>query len=96
MGVELWYIHVLLYQLWKYSCIIGEPLGGVYDNSYFGATIHALIELWVHKAVVTYTVENVGGGIGQDPATEATYLGLNQPPFSSSVGNEVKNLGDSK
>ena len=33
------------------------------------------------KAVVTYTVENVGGGIGQGPATEVTYLGLNQPPF---------------
>ena len=48
------------------------------------------------KAVVTYTVENVGGGIGQGPATEVTYLGLNQPPFFSSVGNEMKNLGDSK
>ena len=47
------------------------------------------------KAVVTYTVEIVGGSIGQGPATEVTYLGLNQPPFFSSVGNEVKNLGNS-
>ena len=24
-------------------------------------------------------MENVGGGIGQDPVTEVTHLGLNQP-----------------
>lgn len=31
------------------------------------------------KAVI-YTMENVGGGIGQDSATEVAHLGLNQPP----------------
>ena len=39
---------------------------------YFCATIHALFE---YKGLhVTYTVENVGGCIGQDPATEVTHL----------------------
>ena len=39
---------------------------------YFCATIHALFE---YKGLhVTYTVENVGGGIGHDPATEVTHL----------------------
>ena len=37
------------------------------------------------KAVV-YTVVKVGGGTGQDPATEVTHLRLNQPPVFS---NEV-------
>ena len=37
-----------------------------------------------------YTVKNVGGGIGQDPATKVTHLRLNQPPVSSS---EVAYLG---
>ena len=36
------------------------------------------------RAVIS-TVENVGGGIGQDPATEVTHVGLNQPPVFSSV-----------
>jgi len=31
------------------------------------------------KAVI-YIVVKVGGGIGQDPATEVTHLRLNQPP----------------
>ena len=30
-------------------------------------------------------MEDVGSGIGQDPATEVTHLGLNQPPFFSSA-----------
>ena len=34
---------------------------------------------------VIYTVVKVGGGIGQDPATEVTHLRLNQPPVFSSV-----------
>jgi len=46
---------------------------------FFCGTIHALFELWVHKGCNLYTVENVGGGIGQDPATEVTHLGLNEP-----------------
>ena len=29
-----------------------------------------------YTKAVTYTVENVGGGIGQDPATEVANLGL--------------------
>jgi len=41
------------------------------------------------KAVI-YTV---GGGIGQDPATEVTYLRLNQPPVFSSVNLTLQNLG---
>ena len=36
------------------------------------------------KAVI-YTVVKVGGGIGQDPATEVTHLRLNQPPVFSSA-----------
>ena len=35
------------------------------------------------KAVIS-TVESVGGGIGQDPATKVTHVGLNQPPVFSS------------
>ena len=38
------------------------------------------------KAVI-YTVVKVGGGTGQDPATEVTHLRLNQPPVFSSVYN---------
>ena len=38
--------------------------------------------------ILQYTVEEVGGGIGQDPATEVTHLGLNQPAvFSSNPTN---------
>ena len=37
------------------------------------------------KAAI-YTVVKVGGGTGQDPATEVTHLRLNQPPVSSSAG----------
>ena len=36
------------------------------------------------KAVI-YTVVKVGGGTGQDLATEVTHLRLNQPPVFSSV-----------
>ena len=33
-----------------------------------------------------YTKVKVGGGTGQDPATEVTHLRLNQPPvFSSAI-----------
>ena len=37
------------------------------------------------KDACNSTVENVGGGIGQDPATEVTHLELNQPPVSFPV-----------
>ena len=30
-------------------------------------------------------LENVGGGIGQDPATKVTHLGLNLPPVFAGV-----------
>ena len=43
------------------------------------------------KAVI-YTVVKVGGGIGQDPATEVTHLRLNQPPVFSSVVLSVSSL----
>ena len=36
------------------------------------------------KAVI-YTVVKMGGGTGQDPATEVTHLRLNLPPVFSSV-----------
>jgi len=36
------------------------------------------------KAVI-YTVVKVGGGTGQDSATEVAHLRLNQPPVFSSV-----------
>ena len=49
----------------------------------FCTTIHTLLELEYTKAAI-YTVENVGGGIGQDSVTEVTHLGLNQPPVLSS------------
>ena len=38
-----------------------------------------------YTKVVIYTVVKVGGGIGQDPATEVTHLRLNQPPVFSSI-----------
>ena len=44
------------------------------------------------KAVI-YTVVKVGGGIGQDPATEVTNLRLNQPPAFSSVQYVASPLG---
>ena len=47
------------------------------------------------KAVI-YTVVKVGGGTGQDPATEVTHLRLNQPPVFSSVMSElVMSVGQS-
>ena len=41
-----------------------------------------ILSLSKQLKAVTYTVENVEGGIGQDLATEMTLLGhgLNQPP----------------
>ena len=38
---------------------------------------------------VIYTVVKVGGGTGQDPATEVTHLRLNQPPVFSSESTSV-------
>ena len=38
------------------------------------ATIHALFEYKGLHVTYIYTVENVGGCIGQDPATEVTHL----------------------
>ena len=53
-----------------------EFLGGVYvllcNYSSFIGTLNT-----------QYNLENVGGSIGQDPATEMTHFGLNQPPVSS-------------
>ena len=44
------------------------------------------------KAVI-YTVVKVGGGIGQDPATEVTHVGLNQPPVFSLLSQTQGLLG---
>ena len=41
------------------------------------------------RAVIS-TVENVGGGIGQDPATEVTHVGLNQPLATGQHSVELK------
>ena len=38
----------------------------------------------VYVILCNYSCQPVGGGIGQCPATEVTYLGLNQPPVFSS------------
>ena len=43
------------------------------------------------KAVID-TVVKVGGGIGQDPATEVTHLRLNQPPVFTSVASSICTL----
>jgi len=51
-----------------------EHLGGVHVLLCNCVTIYVLL---------CNTVENVIGG-SQDPATEVTYLGLNQPPVFSS------------
>ena len=55
-----------------------EPLGDVYDNTF----VQLFMPFWnfEYTKAVIYTVENVGGGIGQDLATEVTHLMLNQPP----------------
>ena len=42
---------------------------------YCYTSICALLELWMHKSL--YTVVNMGGGMGQGPATELTHLRLN-------------------
>ena len=68
-------IPVLSDELWKYSCTIGEYLS-------------TFVQLFMHfeyTKAVTYTAENVGVDIGQDPATEVAHLGLNQPPVFSSA-----------
>ena len=44
----------------------------------YSCLIGTLIEYT--KAAIYIYCENVGGGIGQGPATEVTHLGLNQPP----------------
>ena len=62
--MELRYIHVVLDEL-KYSCTIGESLGGLYV---FWCNYSCLIEYT--KAATYIYCDNVGGGIGQDPATE--------------------------
>ena len=43
-GVEFRYIFI---ELWKYSCIIGEPLGSVYDNIF--------VQLFMPYLTVEYT-----------------------------------------
>ena len=52
---------------------IGKLLGGTF------------VQLFMPYWNFEYTLENVGSGIGQDPATEVTHLGLNKPPVFSSV-----------
>ena len=59
-------IHVLWVNLWV-----------VFINSFVQLFMPYLN--FEYTKVVTCTVENIGNGIGQDPATEVTHLGLNQP-----------------
>ena len=55
-----------------------EPLDGVY-------VFMCNYSCFEYRKAVIYTVVKVGGGTGQDPATEVTHLRLNQPPVFSSV-----------
>ena len=54
-----------------------EPLDGVYVIL---CTLFMPYWNFEYTKAVIYTVVKVGGGIGQDPATEVTHLRLNQPP----------------
>ena len=71
-------------ELWLYSCIIGYTLKIFmrYIGKLLGGTF---VQLFMPYWNFEYTLENVGSGIGQDPATEVTHLGLNKPPVFSSV-----------
>ena len=46
----------------------------------------------VYVILCNYSCQPVGGGIGQCPATEVTYLGLNQPPVFSSIYTHSSSL----
>lgn len=63
--------------LWMNSKNI-EPLCGV--NVLWCNYLCLIGTLSTHKGLI-HTVENVGSGIGHDPATEVTQLKLNQLPF---------------
>ena len=53
---------------------------------YFYTSIHALLELWVHRSCNSTRGKSGRWYMGHCPATEVTHLGLNQPPvFSSAV-----------
>ena len=56
----------------KYSCTNWLTFG----QYLFYESIHAISELGVQDVTLPYTVVKVGGGIGQDLATEVTHLGL--------------------
>ena len=43
------------------------------------------VTMSTQRLYLIYTVENVGGHISQDPTTEVTHLGLNQPVFSNDI-----------
>ena len=48
-----------------------------------------------YTKAVTYTVENVGGNIGQDPVTKVTHLRLNQlPAFSVYIVSKDNYVSD--
>ena len=53
-------------------------VGGVHDT--FVQLFMPYLNFEYTKAVA-YALENVGGGIGQDPATEVTHLVLNKYPL---------------
>ena len=66
-------MHALLDEFRKYSWTVGDTLCHVYDNT----SVQLNVEYT--KCCKLYC-GNVEGGIGQDPATEITHLGLNQFP----------------
>ena len=64
---------ILLDELLKIFIHYSEPLGGV---CVLLCNYSCLFGTFEYTKVVIYTVENVGGGIGQDPATEVTQLSI--------------------
>ena len=49
-------------------CTIGEPLSGVYDNIIL-CNYSWILSTQLKAVTYTLAVNNVGDGIGQDPAT---------------------------
>ena len=80
-GIHL-YIHVLVGELWKYSCTAGYLMTAF---TYCYINLCLIEELYVHKAVTLHCAK-VEGGVAQGPATQVTHLRLNQPfSFCSDV-----------
>ena len=53
---------------------------GLTSGQYSCTITQAECKTWSTQRLQPYSVVKVGGGMGQDPATEVTHLRLNQPP----------------